>query len=122
MLWTLWEWLRRLLVRVTPLRPSAPNGASAQELKPFYDDNPFDDDVEPLPTCLNLPSTTTSERNGSRNPTQFRVCRCEQERNDLPPAVRRIGAVWPTLPPHIQEAILTLIDAAAANAGRGRGS
>jgi hypothetical protein len=30
----------------------------------------------------------------------------------LPPAVQRIVQAWPSLPSHIREAILTLIDAA----------
>jgi len=29
----------------------------------------------------------------------------------VPPAVARIAEAWPTLPPHIQEAVLTLVEA-----------
>lgn len=32
----------------------------------------------------------------------------------LPPAVARIADAWPSLPPHIREAIRTLVDAASA--------
>jgi hypothetical protein len=33
----------------------------------------------------------------------------------LPPAISRIAESWPALPPHIREAILTLVDAGRAS-------
>jgi hypothetical protein len=34
------------------------------------------------------------------------------ELDGLPPAVQRMAQAWPSLPPHIREAVLTLVDAA----------
>jgi hypothetical protein len=36
-----------------------------------------------------------------------------------PPAIRHIANAWPNLPPHIREAILTLIDAASSRLDEG---
>jgi hypothetical protein len=35
----------------------------------------------------------------------------DRQRGQLPPAVARIAEAWPSMPPHIREAIATLVDA-----------
>lgn len=101
------RWFRLLIARIIGAKTPAVNGHAPNSLSCFANSLLRQRRV-PVWKVIRFPSSAGDDRrshselpeHGDPDPPEFT------------PAVRQIATAWPTLPPHIQDAILTLIDAA----------
>lgn len=104
------HWFRLLIARITGAKTPAVNGHAPNSLSCFAN-RLLRQRRAPVWKVMRFPSSAGDDH---RSPPELAEHRDPGDRDPpkFTPAVRQIASAWPTLPPHIQDAILTLIDAA----------
>jgi len=101
------RWFRELVSRITGAEAPAGNSHVPHSFS-FVAAYPFQQRQPRVQPTVKFPNRRGADQHPMGDWGEER----ETVPHELTPAVRQIANAWPNLPPHIQDTILTLIDAA----------